>query len=127
MSNQRTGREHCPAAQAEINDLQAEVERRNAIYLADTARLRGLNAEVQALRDTLKQHRPRSNIEIIEQTMDLADKFYGAHGYIERPGYNYMKSTHPQERLMWAMACVAQEVITNTDPMDAVNELEGES
>lgn len=69
----------------------------------------------------------KSNLEIVEQTLELADSFYAAHGYVSRPGYRYDKSSHPQERFMWALACQAQELLCDTDPDNALDELEDEA
>lgn len=69
---------------------------------------------------------PRTNGEIVEETMELADKFYSAHGYISRPGFRYDLSSHPQERFMWQLACEAQEFLRDTDANDALGELEGD-
>lgn len=68
----------------------------------------------------------KSNGEIFEETMELADKFYAANGYISRPGFRYDKSSHPQERFMWQLACIAQDFLCGTDAQDALDELEDE-
>lgn len=66
----------------------------------------------------------KSNGEIVEETMELADKFYEANGYISRPGFRYDKSSHPQERFMWQLACMAQDLLCGTDAQNALDELE---
>lgn len=66
----------------------------------------------------------KSNIEIFEETQELADAFYASHGYISRPGFRYDQSSHPQERFMWALACQAQELLCGTDAQNALDELE---
>lgn len=68
----------------------------------------------------------RTSQEIVDQTILLAGMFYKAHGYIHRDGFRYWESPHPQERLMWKMACTAQIELTNTDPDEALAELEDE-
>ena len=68
----------------------------------------------------------RDNDAIVQQTIALAGQFYEAHGYTHREGFRYWESPHPQERLMWQMACLAQIELTNTDPEDALQELEDE-
>lgn len=65
----------------------------------------------------------KSNVEIVEETLELADNFYSIHGYIGRPGYRYDLSTDPQERLMWQLACNAQEILCDTDAWYAFEEL----
>lgn len=66
----------------------------------------------------------RSNDDIVQQTILLAGAFYSAQGYTHRDGFRYWESPHPQERLMWELACLAQVELTNTDPNDALAELE---
>lgn len=68
----------------------------------------------------------RTAKQIVDQTHDLAEAFYKKHGYEhnrEKHG-NLYDSTHPQEQLMWQLACMAQQELTATDPMDALCELE---
>lgn len=66
----------------------------------------------------------KSNGEIVEATMELADAFYAASGYISRPGFRYDQSSHPQERFMWQLACLAQDLLCGTDAQNALDELE---
>ena len=68
--------------------------------------------------------RPRSNDDIVQQTIALAGQFYEAQGYRHREGFRYWESPHPQEQLMWRLACLAQIELTNTDPEEALQELE---
>lgn len=68
--------------------------------------------------------KPKTNGEIVEATLELADTFYAAHGYISRPGFRYDKSSHPQERFMWVLACNAQELLCDTNAQDALDEPE---
>ena len=42
-----------------------------------------------------------------ETLNDLARIFYSAHGYAARVGHVFQASTHPQERQMFALACIA--------------------
>lgn len=67
---------------------------------------------------------PRTAEEILQQTIALAGQFYAAQGYTHREGFRYWESPHPQERLMWELACMAQVALTDTDPNDALSELE---
>lgn len=68
----------------------------------------------------------RTAKEIVDQTHDLAEAFYKKHGYEhDRAKHgNLYESTHPQEQLMWQLACIAQIELTNTDPSDALSEIE---
>ena len=45
-------------------------------------------------------------------------------GYEVAEGYRFDGATHPHEREAWLGACVAQEIITDTDPMAALENLE---
>lgn len=70
----------------------------------------------------------RTDLEIVEQTNDLARLFYRIHdrgGGVEK-GYRFDLSEHPQEQQCWKMACVAQELLTETDVTVAIDNLEGE-
>ncbi|WP_241608922.1 hypothetical protein [Rosenbergiella australiborealis] len=65
-------------------------------------------------------------IEIVNQAIELANKFYQQHGYVSREGFKFWQSPHPQERLMFDMACAAFDLLQGTELMDIVNELEDE-
>lgn len=67
----------------------------------------------------------RTAQQIIDQTHDLAISFCNMQGFEYRgaPGQIY-KSKHPRFQLMWRLACEAQLQLTDTDPEDALNELE---
>ena len=67
----------------------------------------------------------RTPQEIVNQTNRLAREFYQHMGNVVKEGYRFDHATQPQERLYWTMACAAQEVLTDTDPQKAINELEG--
>lgn len=64
----------------------------------------------------------RSDKEVIDQTNELARKFYEHMGYEVPSGYRFDRARHPQERLCWVMACTAQDTLTDTDPNDILNE-----
>lgn len=68
----------------------------------------------------------RTPKQIIDQTHTLAERFYLGMGYqhIREVHGNLYDSQHPTEQLVWNMACIAQEKLTATDPMDALSELE---
>lgn len=57
----------------------------------------------------------KSNEEIYKQTLQLADEFYQMMGNISRPNFKYHDSNHATERLVWEMACLAQELLTNSE------------
>lgn len=69
-----------------------------------------------------------TDTELINQTKKLAGELYKANGY-ESPNsesFDWANSDHPNERLMWRMACIAQEVLTCSDVDNALHELEVE-
>lgn len=53
--------------------------------------------------------------EIYKQTLQLADAFYQMMGYKSRPNFKYHDSNHPTERLVWEMACLAQELLAGNE------------
>lgn len=63
--------------------------------------------------------------ELVEAAIELAGKFYSMLGYVHRPGFKYWESQHPQERLMWDMACEAFEHCRGSDVISALDEVEG--
>nr|WP_309546161.1 hypothetical protein [Providencia rettgeri] len=64
--------------------------------------------------------------ELINAAMELACTFYSMMGYTHRKDFKYWESAHPQERLVFDMACEAFKVIRGSDVMNAIDELEGE-
>lgn len=69
----------------------------------------------------------RTAQEIIDQTNELARKFYAAMGYVVPETHRFdvdRINTHPQERLCWQMACAAQLLLTETDVENALSEIE---
>lgn len=68
----------------------------------------------------------RTSKQIVQQTNELAHKIYALRGYEVRKGYRFDEATHPQEVEAWEAACIAQRMLTNTDPMDALSEMEDE-
>lgn len=69
----------------------------------------------------------RTDEEIVRQTNELAREMYKIRGY-EVPTdckfYEFdRKNYHPHEQECWNMACAAQEIITGTDPNDALDNL----
>lgn len=66
----------------------------------------------------------RSDQEIIDQTNALARTIYALRGYTVREGYRFDRATHPHEVEAWRGACEAQILLTDTDPQDALDEIE---
>ena len=69
----------------------------------------------------------RSDQEIIDQTNALARTLYALRGYTVRAGYRFDRATHPHEVESWRGACEAQILLTETDPQDALDEIEENS
>lgn len=68
----------------------------------------------------------RSSREIVDQTNELARKLYALRGYVVAEGFRFETAKHPHQREAWAGACEAQLLLTETDPDDALQELEEE-
>lgn len=64
--------------------------------------------------------------EIIKQTNDLARAFYALMGYRVSVDFDFGSATHPQEVLVWNMACIAQERLKFTDVFNLIEELDDE-
>lgn len=67
-----------------------------------------------------------TNRELVDAAIELAGHFYAMQGYSHRPGFKYWQSPHPQERLVFEMACHAFVIIRGSDVMDAIADLEDE-
>ncbi|HAU4282927.1 TPA: hypothetical protein F6W46_09405 [Citrobacter freundii] len=65
-----------------------------------------------------------TNRELVDAAIELAGQFYAMQGYIHRTGFKYWESPHPQEQLVFEMACRAFEVIRGSDVMVAIADLE---
>lgn len=65
-----------------------------------------------------------TNRELVDAAIELAGQFYAMQGYNHRTGFKYWESPHPQEQLVFEMACRAFEVIRGSDVMDAIADLE---
>lgn len=66
----------------------------------------------------------RTDQEIVDQTNELARQLAGQMAYEMPAGYKFHQSRHPRAICFWRMACMAQELLTDTDPMDALSALE---
>jgi hypothetical protein len=66
----------------------------------------------------------RSAQQIVDQTIEIANIIYASRGYVQRVGFKYWLSKHPHELQAWDAACKIQEFMTDTDPDDALAELE---
>jgi len=65
----------------------------------------------------------RTAQEIVNQTNRLAFEFAKVDGWSVPEGYRFDRSKHPRSRFYWHNACIAQIIITSTDPEEAVGEL----
>lgn len=68
----------------------------------------------------------RTASQIVDQTNEMARQFYKCLGYEGAKGFRFDQSGHPTEYTMWKMACIAQEMLTSTDPMNALSDMEEE-
>jgi hypothetical protein len=66
----------------------------------------------------------RTDQQIVDQTNALARELYRLRGYTVEEGYRFDKATHPHEREAWRGACIAQELLTETEVENALMELE---
>lgn len=71
----------------------------------------------------MRQSALRSDQEIIDETNQLARTLYRIRGYNVGVGYRFDLATHPYEVEAWRGACAAQMMLTDTDPQDALDEL----
>jgi len=65
----------------------------------------------------------RSDRQILDETNELARRLYWLRGHAVAVGYRFDLATHPQELEAWCGACVAQALLTATDPKDAAENL----
>jgi len=69
----------------------------------------------------------RTDQEIVEQTNEIARQMYLIRGYQIPSKHKFYEfdrlNFHPHERECWDMACIAQEILTGTDPNDALSNL----
>lgn len=68
----------------------------------------------------------RSSKQIVDQTNEMARQFYKCLGYEGAKGFRFDQSEHPTEYAIWEMACIAQEMLTDTEPKNALSDLEDE-
>lgn len=66
----------------------------------------------------------RSSKFILEQTNDLAAKFYSCWGYKVKEGFKFYESNHGHEQIAWKQACIAQSVLTFTCINDVFSDLD---
>lgn len=66
----------------------------------------------------------RTDKDIVDQTNALALKLYALRGYKVPEGYRFDQASHPHEIEAWEGACAAQVMLTNTDPSDALANLD---
>lgn len=65
----------------------------------------------------------RTDREIVDQTNALARALYRLRGYTVPEGYRFDQAKHPHEQECWAGACIAQDLLTDTDVNNALAEL----
>lgn len=62
----------------------------------------------------------RTEEEIVEQTEHLADKFAEMDGFLRNSKRRWFDAMSPRGIHYWKMACLAQEILTQTDVENAV-------
>ncbi len=68
-----------------------------------------------------------TNEELVNAAIELADDFYRLHGFEPKKNFKYWESSHPQEQLIFEMACLAFEKIRGSDVMEAIEDIEAEN
>ena len=59
----------------------------------------------------------RTNSELLNQTNELAQRFAAMNGlYIKTPNPDFRNINTPECQKFWAMACLAQEMLTGANP-----------
>lgn len=61
----------------------------------------------------------RTDEQIVDQTNELAWYLHKEQGFLVPEDFDFSRSKHPRAKMSWAMACIAQEILTDTD-MEAV-------
>jgi hypothetical protein len=69
--------------------------------------------------------RERTDEEILAQTTELAIKFASAMGFVFAGPMDPVQTQSRRKQLYWYLACIAQIVLTETDPYDALSAIEG--
>lgn len=89
---------------------------------------RGIKVDAgQAVEELLQVYNSlgsRTAQEIVDQTNALARELAAARGWSSPEGYRFDEAKTSRERGMWIDACIAQRALTETDPDDAISELE---
>lgn len=66
---------------------------------------------------------PKTNQEVVDETLELARSFYLLLNYEAEEGFKFYESQHPMELAMWDMACLAQDILRCTPVQDCLDEL----
>lgn len=66
----------------------------------------------------------RTDEQIVKQTNEVARELYALRGYQVPEGYRFDLATHPHEVEAWDGACLAQVILTATDPNEALANIE---
>ncbi len=88
----------------------------------------GLHNEecTRGLCEFLADRESMTDREIVDKCNALARQFYACRGYDVPEGYRFDQAHHPQEQEAWDMACLAFEELLQTDPNEAISNLEDE-
>lgn len=87
---------------------------------------RSLKAQHEAI-ECLDGEQGLSDVQLLAMAQKLAVDFYAMHGHqVSNPSHDFAHSTHPQERLMWALALHAVGVMRNCDMPSVFEEYKDE-
>lgn len=66
----------------------------------------------------------KTDEELLEAGLDLARLYYQQLGHRVPEGFKFYESKHPQEQLMWRLACLAFEELTGTCLTDVLENVQ---
>jgi hypothetical protein len=93
------------------------------LQLIAQGRLKAIEKEKERLEHFLEIKTGRTDEEVVKQTNELARTLYQLRGYGAGECYSFASATHPHEKEAWAGACAAQQLLMDTDPNDALDNL----
>ena len=88
--------------------------------------LRDNNTHINKTEESVAR-KMRTDEEIVSQTNEMARIIYASRGYEVAEGTEFHTDTinrHPYEIDCWDAACKIQELLTSTDPNDAVDNID---
>ena len=116
--------------QAENDDLRAAIDQKDKENAELRERLSNLHERLTNLSGQLEAAQtPRTDAEIVAQTEAMATVLAKADGWrpehYDTDGYSpFRLSRHPRAQGYWTRACLAQELLTQTDVANAIANLD---